>query len=163
AGGPGTPPLVSFDLAAHATYNEFIPLEDTDDFDNRSRLGGGLALDFELFPKRPFTWDVHGNYRRRIDPSDVASGETDYDRHSLGAGTGLTWRPGGGLFDWRVGYRYSGTYFSEGSFDTLNNNHHTFETRGRWRFLPRTAFIYDGHYKLIRYTDAATTQRDGEV
>jgi hypothetical protein len=106
---------------------------------------------------------VNGTYRREIDPSDVASGDTDYDRHSVGAGTGLTWRPGGGLFDWRVGYGFHGTYFSERGFDALNNGQHTFETDGRWRFLPRTALLYDGHYKIIRFDQGQTGQHDGEI
>lgn len=162
--GPNkTPPLIDFDLAGYATYNAFVPLDDVNDFDDRSRLSGGLRFGLELFPKRPFTWDLSGRYQRSIDPSDIATGDRDFDRHLLRAGTGLTWRPGGGLFDWRVGYGFYATYFSEGSFDVLNNNNHTFETRGRWRFLPRTALLYDGFYRLVRYTDPSSPQPDGDI
>lgn len=162
-GRPGTPPVIQFDTAAHATYNFFVPLEDTNDFDNRSRLSGGLDFNLDVLPKRPVTWDLSGFYRRQIDPSDLATGDTDYDRHTLGGGTGLTWRPGGGLFDWRVGYGFRGVFFTEQGFDRLNNAHHTFDTSGRWRFLPRTALLYDGEYKLIRFSQNNSGQHDGEI
>lgn len=157
------PPLLNFDLGAFATYNEFIPLDDTDDFGDRSRLSGGVNASLELFPKRPIMWDLNAGYRRQIDPSDLASGDTDFDRHVLRAGTGVTWTPGGGLFDWRVGYGVTATYFTEEGFDLLNNAQHVFETRGRWRFLPRTAAIYDGSFRLVRYEEDEQGQIDGEV
>jgi len=158
-----TPPVLNFDLGAFLTYNEFIPLDDRDDFDNRSKFSGGINAALELFPKRPVTWDINAGYRRQIDPSDIASGETDFDRHVIRAGTGVTWSPGGGLFDWRIGYGVTATYFSETGFDLLNNAQHVFETRGRWRFLPRTAAIYDGSYRLVRYSEDGENQVDGEV
>jgi len=157
------PPLLNFDLAAYGTYHGFIPLDDTDDFDDRSRLSGGINANLELFPKRPVMWDLNAGYKRQIDPSDVAIGEADFDRHILRAGTGVTWSPGGGLFEWRVGYGITATYFSEQGFDTLNNAQHMFETRGRWRFLPRTAAIYDGWYRVIRYSEDGEDHVDGEV
>lgn len=163
SGGEATPPLLNFDLGAFATYNAFIPLDDTDDFEDRSKLSGGINASLELFPKRPIMWDVNAGYRRQVDPSDIATGETDFDRHVIRAGTGVTWSPGGGLFEWRVGYGITATYFSEEGFDVLNNGQHVFETRGRWRFLPRTAAIYDGWYRLIRYNSTDEGQIDGEV
>src|SRR6187402_3403212 len=126
-----TPPLLNFDLAAFATYNAFVPLDDTDEFDDRSKLRGGINASLELFPRRPVMWDVNAGYRREIDPSDLATGETDFDRHVLRAGTGLTWSPGGGLFDWRVGYGITTTYFSQDGFESLDNAQHVIETRGR--------------------------------
>lgn len=158
-----TPPILNFSFGAFGTYNAFIPLDDRDDFDNRSNLSGGLNAALELFPKRPITWDLNAGYRRQIDPSDIASGDTDFDRHTIRAGTGVTWTPGGGLFSWRVGYGVTATYFTETGFDLLNNAQHVFETSGHWRFLPRTAAIYDGSYRLIRYSESGEDQVDGEV
>ncbi len=162
---PGaSPPALNLNSGAFATYNAFVPLDDGNDFDNRRRLGGGVSLDLELFPRRVFSWDVGGRYLRIIDPSNAAGGASDFDRHTLSAQTGITFRPGGGLFDWRVGYRFIGTYFSDSGFDTqFDNNHHLIETRGRWRFLPRTAVIYDGEYRIIRYADNASLQQSGEA
>ena len=161
------PPMVLFKLntVAAASYNVFIPLDSTNEFNDRNRLGGGADLGFEVFPYRVVTWDVEAGYRRTIDPSSVATGDFDFDRHTLTAGTGVTWRPGGGLFEWRAGYDWMGTYFSEGDYNLFNNGQHTISTRGRWRFLPRTAWLFDAHYRFLRYADQSTDQiqNDGEI
>lgn len=153
-------PVARFRLntVASAGYSIFIPLEDTDEFEDRGRLGGGVGAGFELFPVGKVTWDVHGAYSHTVDPSSVAGGELDFDRHSLNAGTGVTWRPGGGLFEWRLGYDWRGTYFTEDDYDTLDNGQHTVGTKGRWRFLPRTALLFDSRYRFVHYFDESSEQ-----
>jgi hypothetical protein len=44
----------------------------------------------------------------------------------------------------------------------LNNDAHTIQTRGRWRFLPRTALLFDASQGFVRYGNrtAATTLSD---
>ena len=74
---------------------------------------------------------------------------------------GLSWRPGGGLFDWRLGYELTYAYFEENAFDELNNFQHSVLTRGRWRFLPRTALQYDARYSMVRY-QVNDVQPDGD-
>ena len=49
------------------------------------------------------------------------------------------------MFDWRLGYEYGLTYFEEQDFQSLSNTYNQVNTRGRWRFLPRTAFLYDAY------------------
>ena len=73
-------------------------------------------------------------------------------------GGGLIWTPGGGMFDWRVGYEFGLTYFEDPSFRHLNNNYNQVNTRGRWRFLPRTAFLFDGSASFFKYTNRTEGQ-----
>ena len=64
-------------------------------------------------------------------------------------GAELIWTPGAGLFEWRLGYQFTGTLFeSAGQLTNLNNQ---IETRGRWRFLPRTSLLYDARFGFISY------------
>jgi hypothetical protein len=86
-----------------------------------------------------------------------------FDRGSARGGVGATWRPGGGLFEWRLGYEAAYNYFEDGDFDRLNNLHHNINTRGRWRFLPRTALIYQAGYTMVRYLDDESPQPNGDV
>lgn len=160
-------PIARFRLNSNlnATYSIFIPLDDTDEFDDRNRLGFGVGGQFELFPQRPVTWDADAAIQRTIDPSSLATGDLDFDRYTLGLGTGITWRPGGGLFDWRVGYGWRGVFFSEGNeVDVLNNGVHTVSTRGRYRWLPHTSALFEAKYRVLRYSDDGATQTlsDGE-
>ncbi len=161
------PPLVRFrlDTRASASYSLFIPLDDTNEFENRNRLNGGIGAGFELFPQRKLTWDGNASYQRALDPSSVGTGDLDFDRDSLQAGTGLTWRPGGGLFEWRAGYTWRGTYFTEDDYSVFNNGQHAIETRGRYRFLPRTAALFRSEYRFVRYSDTGSDQvlTDGET
>ena len=61
--------------------------------------------------------------------------------------------PGGGLFDWRFGYNFIGTFYENSSANEFNNFNHQFVTRGRWRFLPRSALTFDGRFDIINYPD----------
>jgi hypothetical protein len=53
-------------------------------------------------------------------------------------------------------------YFEDDDFDTLANLQHEVQTRGRWRFLPRSALLFDSSYTFVRYADDATQQTDGD-
>lgn len=160
-GERGAPPKLRFQLAADAAYNEFFAIDpEFEDVLNRQRrLSGGVGADLVLLPERPWSVDTHALYRRTVEPSNLGSLVGDFDRHTLNAGGGLTWRPGGGLFEWRfIGYDLRATFFEDAGFDSFNNLDHRFETQGRWRFLPRSALVYDAHYQLIRYTGDAITE-----
>jgi hypothetical protein len=55
------------------------------------------------------------------------------------------------MFDWRLGYEYGLTFFEDSQFQALNTDQHQINTRGRWRFLPRTAVLYDASIGFLRY------------
>jgi len=147
-------PKVTFRAGAAATYNEFIATKS----ENSSALSGqrnvsGLGnLQLTILPGRPFGGDVYGDFLRTVQPSN--NPDTNFNRITARVGAGLAWAPGGGMFDWRVGYEYGLTYFEEPGFRGLSNNYHQVNTRGRWRFLPRTAFLYDGSLSFLRYNNS---------
>lgn len=159
-GERGAPPKIKFQVEADAAYNEFFALDSqyTEMLNRQRRLSGGVGADLVLLPERPWSVDTHGLYRRTVEPSNLGALVGDFDRHTIRAGAGLTWRPGGGLFEWRfVGYDLRATLFEDAGFDSFNNLDHRIETRGRWRFLPRSALVYDAHYQMIRYTGESIT------
>ena len=64
------------------------------------------------------------------------------------------------LLDWRVGYNFVGTLFEQQT--QLTSLNHEFTTRGgRWRFLPRTAIVYDGRFGIITYPTSASLTDTG--
>jgi hypothetical protein len=65
----------------------------------------------------------------------------------------VNWRPGGGLFEWRLGYEGRLHFFEQGAFQEFNNVQHYGKTRGRWRFLPKTALLYDAEIGWITYSN----------
>ncbi|HKO46397.1 MAG TPA: hypothetical protein VJV79_01655, partial [Polyangiaceae bacterium] len=106
--------------------------------------------------------DTYLNFVRQGQPSNNPDAQNAFDRDSFRAGAGVTWRPGGGLFDWRLGYEFLYNYFEKANFSNLNNFQNQVNMRGRWRFLPRTALLYDGSYTWVDYPNP-TVQNDGTI
>ncbi len=144
----------NFEANLAATYNELLAADSdfSDEVSEQRHISGTLGLKLEIAPTRPFGGDVYADYTRMVQPSNTPEDSLAFDRHAVRGGLGLSWRPGGGLFDWRLGYEYQGTYFEEEAFEHLDNGQHSIKTRGRWRFLPRTALMYDASLGFLRYT-----------
>jgi hypothetical protein len=160
----GVPPAVSFSLGAFATYNELFG---SDEVSEERHVDVGVGGRVDLLPARPVGFDLYADYLRSGEPSNAVTIATleppSFDRGSARGGVGATWRPGGGLFEWRLGYEAAYNYFEDEPFDRLNNLHHNVNTRGRWRFLPRTALVYQAGYTFIRYQKSDSPQPNGDV
>lgn len=161
-----TPPDVLFAAGAYASYHEIFPLDSADSEASQQRnvaLGADARVD--VFPRRKVGFDVFGAYVRAIDTdgrTEDLAGE-GFNRDTVRGGAGITWRPGGGLFEWRGGYAATYHFFENDTYDTFANLQHEINTRGRWRFLPRSALLFDSQYTFVRYSDAATQQTDGDA
>jgi hypothetical protein len=125
-------------------------------------VNAGVGFTLDVLPGRPFGFDMYGDFVRTAEPSNLIDEGSAFDRDSLRLGVGVNWRPGGGLFEWRLGYELYYHFFERDTWTDLNNSQHTIMTRGRFRFLPRTALIYDGRVTFLRYSDTAS-QNNGEV
>lgn len=154
---PGAPPPdFEFRAGLSATYNEFFPVGTANDAeselmrDNRN-VSGLLSLNLGILPGRTWSGTLYGDLGRNITPSNAGETSLSFNRIQTNAGGELIWTPGGGLLDWRLGYRFSGTIFESSEFTDLTNLEHTAQTRGRWRFLPRTALMYDLRQSFISY------------
>ena len=152
--GDGPPPKVTFSAGVAGTYNEYIDAgdsgEDVSDFRN---VGANADANLTINPQGPFGARLYGNLIRTVQPSNMSDTSAAYNRIHLRGGSELMWLPGGGLFDWRLGYEYNGVLFEEERYESLNNASHTLQTRGRWRFLPRTALMFDASQSFVRYSD----------
>lgn len=161
---PAGPAPLIFRSDAYVSYNELIAADSAHSSEMADQrhldVGGNLALN--IAPQGRIGADTYLNFVRTVQPSNSADVESAFNRDSLRAGAGATWRPGGGLFDWRVGYDFSYNYFEKAAFSELNNYQHTVNMRGRWRFFPRTALLYEGGYTWIDYR-SNRVQSDGAV
>jgi Putative beta-barrel porin 2 len=161
-----TPPSVTFMGGAHAAYNEIIPLDSANsDVSKQRNLALGADARFDIFPQGKVGFDLDGGFVRAIEPNgntdDLAHG--GFNRDTVRGGAGASWRPGGGLFDWRLGYGITYNYFEQAAFSNLLNVQHAINTQGRWRFLPRSALMFDSSYTFVRYTGDQPLQTDGDV
>ena len=155
------PPDVEFRTTAALTYNEFFGVSGDPDLQRalsaQRNLSGNLDLNLNIMPRREWSGSVFAGVGRSIQPSEQGAFDSfqgAFDRILVRAGGELAWTPGAGLLDWRLGYRFGGTIFEQAVVGGLTNVDHTIQTRGRWRFLPRTALIYDGRFSFINYVNA---------
>jgi hypothetical protein len=161
-----TPPSVAFRATVYGSYNEIIPLDSAEsDVSEQRNVGVGADAKLDIFPQGKVGVDLLAAYLRTIEPDgnseDLVS--AGFNRDTLRGGGGVTWRPGGGLFEWRLGYTATYAFFEEDIYDPLTNLRHEVGTRGRWRFLPRSALLFDSTYTFVKYTDDAAEQTDGDL
>jgi hypothetical protein len=161
---PAGPAPVSFRAGAYAAYNELIAADSKHSSQVRDQrhVDVGADLGLTLFPAGHVGVDSYLNFVRMVQPSNDTDTENAFDRDSIRAGAGATWRPGGGLFSWRLGYEFLYNYFELRPYQDLNNYQNQVNLRGRWRFLPRTALLYDGSYTWISYA-RNNVQTDGNI
>jgi hypothetical protein len=151
----GPPPTVGFRADLTATYNEFFPVSGTEAERDQLRaqrdIGGDLSLALDILPGREWSGNLKAGVGRAIRPTQEAQPTEDFNRILPQGSAEIAWTPGSGLLDWRLGYGFSATVFESDAFAPLNSLRHDANTRGRWRFLPRTAFMYDGKFSFITY------------
>jgi hypothetical protein len=159
--GAAEPPKVAFRAGVAATYSEFIATKsaNSDALSRQRNVAGVGSLQITILPRRPLGADIYADLLRTVQPSTDPN--FNYNRFTARFGGGVTWAPGGGMFDWRLGYEYGLIYFEDREFRGLSSNFHTINTRGRWRFLPRTALLYDGSIAFLRYNQGPSTAQIG--
>jgi hypothetical protein len=156
-------PQFTFRSSLFASYNELFSAGNSYDFSSQRHVDGGANLAFEVLPQNTIGFDGGGSFLRAVSPSNDAAISNSWNRDIVGVGAGATWRPGGGMFDWRLGYDLRYTYFEADSFRSQSNFNHTVGTRGRFKFLPRTALIFDGSSQFIRFTNVGALRNSGDI
>lgn len=151
--------VLDFRISASGSYNEFIPISGSDlekekVTDQRNILGDASGS-FTFFPGRVFSVALFGGIGRSVAPTNEADVSASFNRILPRGGAELIFAPGGGLLDWRLGYGIAATIFEADAFGNLDNLQHTGTLRGRWRFYPRTALVYDGSVGFQDYVDGS--------
>ena len=147
----GAPPSVSFRGGIAATYREFIGSQELRDQRN---LAGHADARFDFLPGRPWGAALFGLYDRTIQPTVLGNPDLSFNRDTLSVGGELIAIPNSGTLDWRVGYQLQGALFESTNGTPFNNVTHVVSTKGRWKFRPRTAFLYDATLGFLGYTQA---------
>ncbi len=157
------PPKVNFRAAASGSYNELIATESQyrQQASDQRTFSGRVGFNLDILPMRPWGGDLMADFQRTVEPSNGPDTDFAFDRDTVRFGAGIIWRPGGGLFDWRLGYELRYNHFEDSVYQDLDNVHHYLKTKGRWRFLPRSALVYDAEFGFINYlSDANVTLND---
>jgi len=165
--GGGPPPALTLTGRLAASYNGNFAADSKYSSEVRSQdnVSGIAGLALGILPGRTWGGDLSADYNRIIEASNDPDTNNAYKRDVLRGGAGISWRPGGGLFNWRVGYQAVATLFETDEFTNLNNIRHSLQLAGSWKFLPRTALIYRGNISWLEYTasNRPATLGDGQT
>lgn len=163
SGASAPPPQFNFSAGLYASYNELVGVSGHDKFGQQRHVDGGVNVLLDILPQRPIGVDVVADFVRIVAPSNTPGLTSAWNRDLLHGGVGVTWRPGGGLFDWRLGYDINYNYFESDSYRSYDNVRHVLNTRGRWKFYPRTALIYDAQSSWIDYMSSTPPRNGGQI
>jgi hypothetical protein len=155
----GSAPMLNLSANLYGSYSEIFGNSQVSD-QRRFDIGAGAKAD--IAPSRPLGGDLYADFVRNGEPSNQPGLDHSFDRDQVRGGFGMSWRPGGGLFDWRLGYEAAYSYFEDSPYNQLENIQHSVLTRGRWRILPRSGFVYDARYTFIRYQRANAPLPNGD-
>ncbi len=162
-------PTVAFRAGINATYRAFVGLGNDssgiNDISQQNTLKNtsvGADVRLDVLPGRPVGGSLFVNYSRVPQP-DVTNVDPDlaFNSDNVGGGVDLAFQPGGGTLDWHVGYQANGVLFEETDGQPFSNVTNEVVTRGRWRFRPRTALIYDANFRFVSYTNSVLAQTQG--
>jgi hypothetical protein len=163
------PPSVRFRAGINATYREFIGLSNSpvasqsqNDISAQRNVSINSDARLEISPERPLGAVLYANYGRFILPTSVSSDPNlSLNRDQVGAGGEIVVQPGGGTLDWRFGYTLMDTLFEESVGQPYDNLVNSLYTRGRWKFRPRTALVYDATFNFTSYANQSQANADG--
>ncbi|MCC7537426.1 MAG: outer membrane beta-barrel protein [Deltaproteobacteria bacterium] len=151
------PQQVRFRGGVSASYYEYFSLPE------QRNLSADLSLRLDLFPESTWQVSLFEDFTRGIRPFTNSAEDISYARDRNRVGFDIGFVPGGGVLEYRLGYAMGVDIFEESGFDAYNNIAHEIFLRGRWRFLPKTAFSYEGTLTIRNYmdpTEALTTRAD---
>jgi hypothetical protein len=152
--GAGEPenPTVTFRTTASGTYREFFG-----QLTPEQRNGSiDAAANLTILPGRPWGGAISASYDRVIQPSAFGDPDLAFTRDVISGSAEIAMQPGSGTLDWHFGGSASGTLFEETGGQGYNNFSFGAFTRGRWKFRPKTALLYDATFGFSNYanTDA---------
>jgi hypothetical protein len=131
----------------------------------RNNLAADADLNLVILPERPLTITVHERFGRTVRPfteqtgSGVGDGRVRYGRNENDVGVEFSFGTPGRVLSGRAGYALIYSFFDGSEFSFGNYLEHRPTAGAAFRFLPRTAFVYDleGRYRTYAGGAAAST------
>jgi hypothetical protein len=164
-------PTVAFRAGVNATYRAFFGLgtaasQPQGDISKQDNIDGAADARLDILPNRPFGANLFATYARVIMPNYAfADPNLSFNRDDVGVGGELVVQPGGGdgTLNWRFGYAFHDIIFEDSAGSPYDNVASDAYTRGRWRFRPRTALVYDATLRFISYVNQNQALQAGLV
>ncbi len=154
-------PTVNFRGGVGLVYNEWVGLQSGIDLSALRNLGAQASLRFDFFPGRTWQFGLGADFVRTIQPGGqdgfigTPGTSARLNRNTVLGNLEVAYAPGNGVFEFRFGYNIQATLF-----DDLSGNNSLTNTgfaRMRWRFLPKTALVWEGSVSRLSYLNETTS------
>lgn len=157
---PTALPTVNFRGGAALSYNEWVGLSGSSRVSSLRNLGAEGQIRLEFFPGRTWQFVIADDFIRTIQPGDEipasgASAPRTFNRNFNTATFELAFAPNRGIFEFRLGYNFIVNIFDSGAYNYNNYMTHQASARMRWRFLPKTALLWEGYFAPMNYIDSS--------
>jgi hypothetical protein len=141
---------LDFSLNGSLNYDEyFAPQFPQVDAQGGFSGSGGTAL--TLNPDGAVSFNVHDDIEYKAQPPNMPSGRR-MGRLYNKAGAILGFHPGDDVLRLDAGYDFEFyRYYEDERLLDLDKNQHSFTLDGSYKFLPKTAFVARGNWKIINY------------
>ncbi len=153
-------PTVNFRGGAALTYHEWIATGDGDRVSGLRNLGAQASLRFDFFPQRTWQFSLGNEFTRTIQPGPEASpvvpsgtAPNTFNRNFNRAFAEMAYAPGRGTFEFRLNYGFVANLFDSDDFSQFSYLSHDILARVRWRFLPKTALVWEGGATPMSYNE----------
>jgi hypothetical protein len=121
---------------------------------DQSGLSAKADLSGTINPKGDLSLTLDENFTRTNFPSSFAGRQTyNWIVNRAGATVGI--HPGARILQVDLGYHWWLHKYSTSNLEHLDRDEHRFDASVQWRFLPKTAFLVEGDYGMIRWADSA--------
>jgi hypothetical protein len=151
----GKKPAVDFRFGFAGIYEDWFGKSHL--LEKRRDFGINTDLYLTLFPYGKFRLKIFDEYTRTIRPPNEGMPENYTLDHNV-AGLGFHYVPGE-AFDFGVDYRYNLNFYELSWLRPAGNYHkHDIQTSLKWKFLPKTAFVFKGVVSpYMRWGDQLST------
>lgn len=158
-----TPPertsrLFDYNLGAIAGFRQFLSGDEIIRAVPKFSFGTGLR--FSILPGRRFEIRVADDVFRGAAPGNYESRGTAFNFNRIEHEGTLDFiaRPGGGRLSLALGYRNRYMRFATGGVGEKNNNmRHGLAHETKWRFLPKSALVFNYTFDWTFYTDCCVS------
>jgi hypothetical protein len=148
---------ITFRASASGTYREYFgqlsPEQRNGSIDASANLG--------ILPGRPWGGALSVTYDRVIQPSSFGDPDLAFTRDVISGSAEVAAQPGSGTLDWHLGATATTALFEDTGGQGYNNIGFGVYTKGRWKFRPKTARLYDFTTSFNSYTN--TTAGEGTL
>lgn len=147
--GGNTPPALAFSGGLQASYYHWFA-DYPGQLDN---LEGDLLLHLDINPSRPFAVQLDERFTRTVRPyaDNFGAVAPNYGRNTNVVGATAIFSTSGGVLSGRLGYNFAYDFFDSSGFNAANNFDHNIVLGATYRFLPRTAIVYDLNLDYLTY------------